>query len=43
MRFSFTIFTAALIAVTSASNVIDLTPENWDEVVGVGKPGLVEL
>ncbi|KAF5367576.1 hypothetical protein D9758_003706 [Tetrapyrgos nigripes] len=43
MRFSFTVFTAALIAAASASNVIDLTPENWDEVVGAGKSGLVEF
>ncbi|KAJ7593108.1 protein disulfide isomerase [Mycena floridula] len=29
--------------VVSASNVIDLTPDNWDSVVGKGKPGLVEF
>jgi protein disulfide-isomerase A6 len=43
MRLSFSLFSAALLAVASASNVIDLTPENWDEIVNSGKPGLVEL
>lgn len=26
-----------------ASNVLELTPDNFDEVIGQGKPGLVEL
>jgi len=43
MKFSFSLWTAALIAGVSASNVIDLTPDNWKSVVGAGKPGLVEL
>jgi len=34
---------AALAAAVSASNVIDLTPDNFDDVVGKGKPALVEL
>ncbi|ESK94635.1 disulfide isomerase [Moniliophthora roreri MCA 2997] len=43
MRLSFCLFGAAIIAGVSASNVIDLSPENWDDVVGKGKPGLVEF
>lgn len=35
-----TLFTAALV---SASNVLELTPDNFDDVVGKGKPALVEL
>ena len=34
---------ASVIAGVSASNVIDLSPDNWDQIVGKGKPGLVEL
>ncbi|RDB25771.1 Protein disulfide-isomerase erp38 [Hypsizygus marmoreus] len=34
---------AALIAGASASNVLDLTPDNFDSVIGKGKPGLVEF
>lgn len=30
-------------AAAAASNVIDLTPANFDEIVGTGKPALVEL
>lgn len=41
MRFALAL--AALFTAVSASNVIDLTPENFDSVVGQGKPGLVEL
>ncbi|KAG6817654.1 hypothetical protein H0H87_005411 [Tephrocybe sp. NHM501043] len=36
-------FLAALVASVSASNVIDLTSDNFDSVIGKGKPGLVEL
>ncbi|EEB89006.1 hypothetical protein MPER_12953, partial [Moniliophthora perniciosa FA553] len=43
MRLSFCLFAAAIIAGVSASNVIDLSPDNWDDVVGKGKPGLVEF
>jgi hypothetical protein len=43
MRLSFTITSSFFIAVVSASNVLDLTPENFDKVVGQGKPALVEL
>lgn len=35
-----TLFAAA---VASASNVLELTPDNFDDVVGKGKPALVEL
>ncbi|KAK1217264.1 hypothetical protein PQX77_020113 [Marasmius sp. AFHP31] len=34
---------ASVIAGASASNVIDLGPDNWDQVVGKGKAGLVEF
>ncbi|KAF9003951.1 protein disulfide isomerase [Cyathus striatus] len=43
MRSFFSLFSAALIAAVSASNVIDLTPDNFDQVVGKGKPALVEF
>lgn len=43
MRFSASLFAAAIIAVVGASNVLDLTPDNFDTVIGQGKPGLVEL
>jgi protein disulfide-isomerase A6 len=43
MKFSLSLFAAALLAGVHASNVIDLTPENFDSVVGQGKPGLIEL
>ncbi len=38
-------FFAAVLSVSGAlaSNVIDLTPDNFDEIVGKGKPALVEL
>lgn len=43
MRLSFSILSAALIAAVSATNVIELNAENFDGIVGKGKPGLVEL
>jgi len=43
MRFSASLFAAAIIAVVGASNVLDLTPDNFDTVIGQGKPGLVEF
>ncbi|KZV64435.1 protein disulfide isomerase [Peniophora sp. CONT] len=36
-------FWSLLIAGAAASNVLDLVPDNWDEVIGQGKPGLVEF
>lgn len=44
MKYSFALF-AAIVSLGSAlaSNVIDLTPDNFDEVIGKGKPALVEL
>ncbi|KAG6908549.1 hypothetical protein DXG01_004182 [Tephrocybe rancida] len=36
-------FLAALVASVSASNVLDLTSDNFDSVIGKGKPGLVEF
>lgn len=36
-------FLAALIAGASASNVVDLNSETFDNVIGKGKPGLVEF
>ncbi|KAJ8692387.1 hypothetical protein PTI98_009705 [Pleurotus ostreatus] len=44
MRATIPFFVAGLwAAAAAASNVIDLTPANFDEVVGQGKPALVEL
>jgi protein disulfide-isomerase A6 len=43
--FFLSLFSAALVATATAtaSNVVELTPSNFDEVVGKGKPALVEL
>lgn len=44
MRFSLALFATALsIGSAFASNVLELTPDNFDEHVGKGKPALVEL
>lgn len=44
MRLGFTFFTAVVaLGGAWASNVLDLTPDNFDDVVGKGKPALVEL
>lgn len=43
MRFSLSLLFAGLLAGVSASNVIELVPDNFDTVIGQGKPGLVEL
>lgn len=43
MRFSLSLLFAGLLAGVSASNVLELVPDNFDSVVGKGKPGLVEL
>lgn len=43
MRFSISLFVGALVATVAASNVADLTPDNFDKVVGQGVPALVEL
>jgi protein disulfide-isomerase A6 len=43
MRVSISFLFAAAIAVVTASNVVDLTPDNFDDVVGTGKPALVEF
>lgn len=43
MRLSLSLFTAALLTTACASNVIDLVPENFDQIIGQGKPALVEL
>lgn len=44
MKLSLSLF-ATLVSLGSAwaSNVIDLTPDNFDEIVGKDKPALVEL
>ncbi|KAK7685514.1 hypothetical protein QCA50_011379 [Cerrena zonata] len=44
MKFTATLF-AAVVSLTGAlaSNVIDLTPENFDTIIGQGKPALVEF
>ena len=31
------------VAAVSASNVIELNPDNFDSIIGQGKPALVEL
>ncbi|KAI9062013.1 protein disulfide isomerase [Trametes sanguinea] len=44
MRFSFTLFATVLsVGSAFASNVLELTPDNFDEHVGKGKPALVEF
>ncbi|KAI0765904.1 protein disulfide isomerase [Trametes elegans] len=44
MRFSFTLLATVLsIGSAFASNVLELTPDNFDEHVGKGKPALVEF
>ncbi|KAF8841228.1 protein disulfide isomerase [Paxillus ammoniavirescens] len=43
MRFSFSLFLASLLAGASASNVLELVPDNFDAAIGQGKPGLVEF
>ncbi|KAE9400234.1 protein disulfide isomerase [Gymnopus androsaceus JB14] len=41
MKFSFSLLVAALAAGVSASNVLELNPDNWDDVVGKGKPAML--
>ncbi len=44
MRFSFALFATVLsVGSAFASNVLELTPDNFDEHIGKGKPALVEL
>lgn len=44
MKFTFSLFAAALaLGGAWASNVVELDPDNFDNVVGQGKPALVEL
>ncbi|KAH7884731.1 protein disulfide isomerase [Phlebopus sp. FC_14] len=43
MRLSFSLFIAGLLASVTASNVLELGPDNFDSVIGKGKPGLVEF
>ncbi len=43
MKVFFTLFATAFVVGIKASNVLDLNPGTFDDVVGVGKPGLVEL
>jgi len=43
MRLSFVVVSSFLIAIASASNVVELTPDNFDNIIGQGKPALVEL
>ncbi|GAW02151.1 protein disulfide isomerase [Lentinula edodes] len=43
MKLSFSLFVTALLTGASASNVLELNPDTWDDVVGLGKPGLVEF
>ena len=43
MRFSLSLLFTGFLAGVSASNVLDLGSDNFDSVIGKGKPGLVEL
>lgn len=43
MRFSLPLFLSSLLAAVTASNVLELGPDNFDAVIGKGKPGLVEF
>jgi len=43
MRFTRTLFPFALLTGAFASNVLDLVPDTFDDVIGKGRPGLVEL
>lgn len=43
MLLSISVFVSALLAGASASNVLDLVPDNFDSIVGQGTPALVEL
>ncbi|KAL4062929.1 thioredoxin-like protein [Scleroderma yunnanense] len=43
MRFSVSLFVASLLVSVTASNVLELVPDNFDDVIGKGKPGLVEF
>ena len=39
--FSFLACVSSVLNLVAASNVIDLTPANFDEIVGAGRPALV--
>jgi len=43
MRFSLSFLASVLIVGVSASNVVELTPDNFSSIIGKGKPALVEL
>jgi hypothetical protein len=43
MRFSLFAVASVLFGGVLASNVIDLDPDNFDTIIGKGKPALVEL
>lgn len=44
MKFSFSVFAAVVsLGGALASNVLELTPDNFHDVIGKGKPALVEL
>lgn len=44
MKFTFSLFAvAASLATALASNVVELNPDNFDSIIGQGKPALVEL
>lgn len=44
MKFSFAVFaTVVSLGGAWASNVLELTPETFDNEIGKGKPALVEL
>lgn len=45
MKFTLSVSAVSLVALAqlALANVIDLTPENFDSIVGTGKPALVEF
>jgi len=43
MKLSFVVVSSFFTAIVTASNVVELTPDNFDNIIGQGKPALVEL
>ena len=43
MRFGTFLATVLSVGTALASNVLELTPDNFDTIIGQGKPALVEL
>ncbi|KAL9714096.1 hypothetical protein Ac2012v2_002404 [Leucoagaricus gongylophorus] len=43
MKLSFVVVSSFFTAIVTASNVVELTPDNFDNIIGQGKPALVEF